>query len=165
MTLRIAGYVPESAVDGPGYRLAVFVQGCPHACPGCHNPHTHNPLGGRVTDTDELLPHLQSPLLRGLTLTGGEPLAQPEGCLALARAARGLQKDVWLYSGWTFEALLAQGGQARLALLDACDVLVDGPFLLEQRTLELPFRGSRNQRLIDLPASLRLGRAVLHSGT
>ncbi|MDD4079954.1 MAG: anaerobic ribonucleoside-triphosphate reductase activating protein [Eubacteriales bacterium] len=161
MEIRISGTVMDSIVDGPGLRFTVFTQGCPHRCPGCHNPETHDPLGGRIADTEDLLARMrENPLLSGLTLSGGEPFAQPEACLALALAARALGLDVWVYSGYTYEELLKRGGAAR-ELLTACDVLVDGPFIMDQRSLELSFRGSRNQRLIDLAKTREAGEVRL----
>ncbi len=157
MDIRINGFVNDSIVDGPGLRFAVFTQGCPHGCPGCHNPETHAMDGGKLTDTDSLIARMQeNPLLSGLTLSGGEPFMQPEACLALARGARTLGLDVWAYSGYTYETLMGMGEAAR-ALLEACDVLVDGPFIQAQRSLDLSFRGSKNQRLIDLNASRAAG--------
>ena len=157
--LQIAGIVRDSIVDGPGIRFTVFCQGCPHHCPGCHNPQSHDPDGGMEGDTQELLSRLAgNPLLNGLTLSGGEPFAQCEAMLELARGAHALGKDVWAYSGWTLEELLPRP-EAR-ALLEECDVLVDGPFLLGQRSLTLLFRGSKNQRVLDVPASLAAGRPV-----
>ena len=162
MDIRLNGIVDDSIVDGPGLRLAVFVQGCPHHCPGCHNPETHNPMGGRPGDTEDVLRLMkENPLLDGLTLSGGEPFEQPEACLALAMAARGMGLSVWIYSGYSYETLLKKEQAAIKGLLDTCDVLVDGPFLLAERSLELDFRGSRNQRLIDLKASRKEDRVVL----
>lgn len=163
MDIRINGYVNDSIVDGPGLRFALFTQGCPHACPGCHNPQTHDLLGGRVADTGEIIALMrENPLLSGLTLSGGEPMLQPEACLLLAREARAMGLDVWVYSGYVYEDLLEMG-EAVNQLLAACDVLVDGPFILDQRSLTLPFRGSRNQRLIDLKASREADQAVLYT--
>lgn len=163
MDIRINGYVNDSIVDGPGLRFALFTQGCPHACPGCHNPQTHDLLGGRVADTGEIIALMrENPLLSGLTLSGGEPMLQPEACLLLAREARAMGLDVWVYSGYVYGDLLEMG-EAVNQLLAACDVLVDGPFILDQRSLTLPFRGSRNQRLIDLKASREAGQAVLYT--
>lgn len=163
MQIRIAGIENDSIVDGPGFRLTVFTQGCPHDCPGCHNPETHAFEGGRLEDTGKIAALMaDNPLLDGLTLSGGEPFCQGLACAELATEARRLGLNVWAYSGWTFEALRAkaQEDEGVRALLRAIDVLVDGPFLLSQRTLELRFRGSRNQRLIDVPASLATGSVV-----
>ena len=161
MKLRIAGIANDSIVDGPGLRLTVFFQGCPYGCPGCHNPQTHDPRGGREADTAEILDLMdKNPLLDGLTLSGGEPFLQPEAALALARAARDKGLNVWVYSGATYEELKARRDKATDALLEACDVLVDGPFILAGRSLDLSFRGSRNQRLIDLEKTRQAGQAV-----
>ena len=159
MDIRVAGIVDDSIVDGPGFRLTVFTQGCPHDCPGCHNPETHPFDGGKVMDTGAIVKMLsENPLLDGVTLSGGDPFCQPVPCAEIARAAKEIGLTVWAYSGWTFEELLARPDA--MPLLETVDVLVDGPFVLAQRTLELRFRGSRNQRLIDVPASLAEGRAV-----
>lgn len=161
MNIRIFGTVEDSIVDGPGLRYSVFVQGCPHHCPGCHNPESHDFSGGRIEDTDVLvLPMKRNPLLDGLTLSGGEPMCQPEACLVLAEAAHAARMNVWCYTGFTWEMLQEEADPARLALLDAVDVLVDGPFLLEQRSLELKYCGSRNQRLIDVKKSKEAGKVV-----
>ena len=161
MRIRIAGVTNDSIVDGPGFRLAVFTQGCPHHCPGCHNPETHDSQGGHDADTAEIIVAMQkNPLLAGVTLTGGEPMMQPQACLELARAAHAAGKNVWCYTGFTFETLLQEADPQRLALLRETDVLVDGPFLLAQRSLDVRFRGSRNQRLIDVQKSLSLGKTV-----
>ena len=162
MRLRLSGVTGDSIVDGPGLRMAIFTQGCPHRCPGCHNPQTHDPAGGAWGDTDEVAAAMaENPLLDGITLSGGEPFLQPAPCLALAEAAHRLGLDVWTYTGYTWEELLAEGDAARLALLWETDVLMDGPFLLAERSLELRFRGSRNQRAIDVRKSLEAGAPVL----
>lgn len=161
MKIRIAGLVNDSIVDGPGFRLAVFAQGCPHHCPGCHNPQTHDFSGGHEVDVEEIITKMRkNPLLDGVTLTGGEPFCQPEACAEIARAARAAGLNVWCYTGYTFEELLCEEDAERLSLLHTLDVLVDGRFMLEKRTLECRFRGSSNQRLIDVPKSLELGRPV-----
>lgn len=162
MEIRINGLVNDSIVDGAGLRLAVFVQGCSHRCPGCHNPGTHDPMGGRVMDTDEIVQMLkENPLLDGLTLSGGEPFEQPGPCLLLAEAAKGLGLSVWVYSGYTYEQLRGMTDPAVAGLLAVCDVLVDGRFVLAQRSLDLDFRGSGNQRLVDLRKTRESGRVVL----
>ena len=162
MNIRIAGTVNDSIVDGPGYRYTIFTQGCPHHCPGCHNPQSHDFEGGRVTDTDTILRQVrENPLLDGITLSGGEPFCQPEACRALAEAAHGLGMSVWCYTGYTWEKLMQEADPARLALLEAVDVLVDGPFILAQKSLELKFCGSRNQRLIDVRKTRQAGQVTL----
>ena len=106
MDIRIFGTVEDSIVDGPGLRYSVFVQGCPHHCPGCHNPESHDFTGGRIADTAELVKPLQrNPLLDGLTLSGGEPMCQPEACRILADAAHAARMNVWCYTGYTWETL------------------------------------------------------------
>lgn len=161
MKMRIAGVVNDSIVDGPGFRLAVFAQGCPHHCPGCHNPQTHDFDGGEVADTEEIIEKMiKNPLLDGVTLTGGEPFCQPEACTEIARAAHTAGLNVWSYTGYTFEHLLKEGTEPQRALLRELDVLVDGPFLLARRTLNCRFRGSNNQRLILVRESLDAGRTI-----
>ena len=162
MRCRLSGIVNDSIVDGPGLRLAVFMQGCPYACPGCHNPDTHDPMGGREADTGEVQAMLRkNPLLDGLTLSGGEPLAQPEAAREMAAMAKAMGLNVWCYTGDIFEHMIKQQDPAVMAALTLIDVLVDGPFLQAQKTLELDFRGSKNQRLIDVQPSLKAGEAVL----
>ena len=162
MNIRIAGTVNDSIVDGPGLRFTVFTQGCPHHCPGCHNPETHDPAGGRDADTEEIIRQmLVNPLLSGVTLSGGDPMEQPLPCAEIARAAHQNMLNVWTYTGYTLDALLKQNDPDRLALLQETDVLVDGPFLQQERSLELRYCGSRNQRLIDVKASLAAGQVIL----
>ena len=159
MEIRIAGFENDSIVDGPGFRLAVFTQGCPHHCPGCHNPETHDFAAGTVVDTEKIVAQmLDNPLLDGLTLSGGEPFCQPQPCAALAKAAHAANLNVWAYSGFTFEQLLEKP-EVQI-LLREVDVLVDGRFELGLRTLDMRFRGSKNQRLIDVKKSLEAGCAV-----
>ena len=151
MQIRIAGLAHDSIVDGEGIRLTVFTQGCPHHCPGCHNPETHDFNGGRMIDTSEIIAMLDAnPLLDGVTFSGGEPFCQPEACTVIADAASERGLNVWAYTGFAWEALVQRACPQELALLNSIDVLVDGRYMQEQRTLELPFRGSRNQRIIVL---------------
>lgn len=163
--MRIYGLVQDSIVDGPGFRFVCFVQGCPHHCPGCHNPDSHDPTGGREMDVEEVAAQmLSNPLTDGLALSGGEPMEQAAACLRLAERAHGAGLNVWCYTGYTLEHLLQEGTTDQRALLEQVDVLVDGPFLLAERTLSLPWRGSRNQRLLDVPASLAAGQPVELAG-
>ena len=160
--MRIANTVNDSIVDGHGLRFAVFTQGCPHRCPGCHNPDTHDPAGGVELPLEELQAQMEgNPLIEGLTLSGGEPFFQAADCARLAAHAHGLGLNVWTYTGYTYEALRAKGDPEWEALLRQTDVLVDGPFLEKEKSYELHFRGSRNQRLIDVPATLAAGRVIL----
>lgn len=154
--LRISGVEPESIVDGPGFRYVIFTQGCPHHCPGCHNPQTHDFAGGKVADIPAILAEIQSdPLLQGVTFSGGEPFCQPAPLCAIARAVKGMGKDLVVYSGYTLEQLLEWGKEdpAVLELLRLCDTLIDGPYIEAQRDLTLRYRGSANQRVIDLRAA------------
>lgn len=150
MQIRINAVIQDSIVDGPGLRLAVFAQGCIHACAGCHNPQTHDPNGGKLVDTAEIIRLLDSPLCAGLTLTGGEPFLQSAPCLKLALTAKESNKNVWIYTGYTYEGLIAMRDEDVLALMHCADVLVDGPFILSKRSLGLKYRGSHNQRVIDM---------------
>lgn len=150
MNLRIAGTCTDSIVDGPGVRFTVFVQGCLRNCPGCHNPQTHDVAGGYEVDTDCLIAQMQSnPLLDGLTISGGEPFLQPLECAELARKAHQIGLNVWCYTGYTLEELqFSVNAEAHKRLLEQVDVLVDGEYRQEERSLGLPWRGSRNQRII-----------------
>ena len=162
MKIRIAGTVDDSIVDGPGYRYAIFTQGCPHHCHGCHNPDTHTFDGGKTVDTAVIIDRFsQNPILDGITLTGGDPLCQPVPCLDLARAAHKKGLNVWAYTGYVWERLIAENNPALMELLKDIDVLVDGPFIQEKKSLELKFCGSNNQRLIDVPQSLIAGEVIL----
>lgn len=151
MELRIAGINDDSVVDGDGIRLTVFTQGCLHNCPGCQNPETHDLAGGYIIDTAEILARLASnPLLSGVTFSGGEPFLQPIPLAALARQIHAKGLDIWAYTGFTLEDLARRHNQAITTLLQEIDVLVDGCYDDTQRDLTLHFRGSKNQRVIDL---------------
>ena len=162
--MRIASTISDSIVDGPGLRFTVFTQGCAHACPGCHNPETHDIAGGHEERVETLAELMGSnPLTGGLTLSGGDPFLQAADCAALAKIAHAQGKDVWTYTGYTWEAVLAAGRPDWRALLEETDVLVDGPFRSHERSLDLLYRGSKNQRLIDMPATLKGGTIRLYA--
>lgn len=166
-TIRIAGIVKQSVVDGPGLRLTLFTQGCPHHCPGCHNPETHDFAGGYDCDIAVILEELEKNLLlRGITLSGGEPLCRAEELLPLVREVKRAGKDVVCYTGYTFEELMEMRKKdANLAaLLEFIDLLIDGRYDQSQRDLTLRFRGSRNQRVLNLPVSLQKGEPVWAEG-
>lgn len=164
--MRVQAILPESIVDGPGIRFVVFTQGCPHACPGCHSPQTHDPAGGRELAPEELTAALkeslaENPLLSGVTLSGGEPFLYARELKSFAREARANGLDVWIYTGCTLEEILARADKDELALLDEADALVDGRFDAALRTLERPFTGSSNQRIIRNPGQAKTSPSPL----
>ena len=159
--LDLSGIVSDSIVDGPGIRTCIFSQGCPHHCKGCHNPETWAFGCGTKIPVEDVVEIVRSnPLCRGVTFSGGEPFAQAEAFAKLAGLLKEKGYEVASYSGYTFEALL-NGTPAQRKLLEAIDILIDGPFVLAEKSLELAFRGSRNQRILDVPKSLAAGEAVL----
>ncbi|WP_414732684.1 anaerobic ribonucleoside-triphosphate reductase activating protein [Acetobacterium carbinolicum] len=160
--VRIAGVVKESIVDGPGIRFVVFAQGCPHQCEGCHNPATHDSNGGNLVDVDAIIDEMRNnPLLDGITLSGGEPFEQPEAFCELAKRSKELGYHVMTYTGYTYETLLEKKDARRLCLLENTDLLVDGKFEVKKKSLMLKFRGSKNQRIIDVNKSRRDNRLTL----
>ena len=163
MNIRLAGIVNDSIVDGPGIRLTVFTQGCPHGCAGCHNPQTHDPLGGYDTDTQEIITLLdRNPLLDGITLSGGEPFLQPKAASCLAKAAQERGLTVWTYTGFLWEELISSKDPDVLDLLHHTTVLVDGKFESSQKDWQLRFCGSANQRIIDVKESLLDHKIILY---
>lgn len=163
--MRIAGIVTESVVDGPGVRYVVFAQGCPHACEGCQNPDTWDPKGGYETTPRELIKQIRKApsSIRGVTLSGGEPFMQAAEMADLARRVHELGMNVATYTGYVYEELsaMAEKNPAVAQLLDQTDLLVDGPFIMALKDISLRFRGSSNQRLIDMKATRDEGRLVL----
>lgn len=162
--LRIAGIVKESIVDGPGIRLVVFAQGCNHKCPGCHNPGTHSFDGGIMASIDSICENFSgNPLLDGITLSGGEPFEQAAGFAELAHRARMLGLHVMTYTGYTYEEIIeeCENKHEWRYLLEETDVLVDGRFEIEKRNLLLKFKGSENQRLIDVKRTKAENRIIL----
>ena len=166
-SLRIAGVVNESSVAGKGLRFVVFCQGCPHHCPGCHNPQTHDFEGGYDIDIQKIVEEVKkNPLLQGVTFSGGEPFCQAGAFAALGKALkdiRGMHLNLTAYTGYTYEERLkrAEEDTGVGELLKVCDYLIDGPFILDQRDLSLKYRGSRNQRYIDLNRSRVKKQVVL----
>lgn len=161
MMMKVAGIAEDSIVDGSGLRLTVFVQGCSHHCPGCHNPETHDPDGGKLMDIAEIVAKFDAnPLLDGITLSGGEPFDQPAPCLELLSKVYHKCGSIWCYTGYTIEELMERQESAIRCMLEHIDVLVDGRFIQHARTLEMPWRGSKNQRLIDVKETIRTGKVV-----
>ncbi|QNB45458.1 anaerobic ribonucleoside-triphosphate reductase activating protein [Thermanaerosceptrum fracticalcis] len=154
MLIRLAApCTHESVVDGTGLRMVVWTQGCPHDCKGCHNPQTHDINGGFWVPVKRIIREFCSNerlfrMYHGITISGGEPFLQPEACAEIAKKIKNFGKSVWVYTGYTIEQLLAAKREDWLELLQYTDVLVDGPFIQEKRSLDLAFRGSSNQRII-----------------
>ena len=158
--LDLSGIVGDSIVDGPRIRTTIFSQGCPHHCPGCHNPETWDFGCGTPMEEETIFEIVRgNPLCRGVTFSGGEPFAQSAGFARLAKLLKAQGYEVASYSGYTFEELLT-GSADQQELLKSIDILIDGPFLLAEKSLEIAFRGSRNQRILDVPKSLAVGKAV-----
>jgi anaerobic ribonucleoside-triphosphate reductase activating protein len=163
--MRLAGIIHESVVDGPGIRFVIFAQGCPHHCRGCHNPETWDPQAGREMTVREVLKILKKESkkkpLRGLTLSGGEPFLQADDMATLACEAKKLGLDVVTYTGYIYEELVELNLPGAARLLDVTDILIDGPFIQEYKSIGLSYRGSTNQRLIDLAATRACGKLML----
>lgn len=157
--IRVAGFSKESITDGTGIRYVVFTQGCKHGCIGCHNPDTHDMDGGSLFKVETIVNEIKSmDYLDGVTLSGGDPMFQTEGCLKLIQSIKeetGL--NIWIYTGFKFETLLKSKDNNVQKILELVDVIVDGPFVKEKRDLSLRFRGSTNQRVIDVKESLKTG--------
>ena len=153
MEIRLFGTVNDSIVDGPGLRYAIFTQGCFHNCLGCHNPKSHDINGGYIRDTSEIINEIdENPLLDGITLSGGEPMLQIEPLKELCKAARLRKLNIVIYSGFTFEQIMDDPNKK--SLLELCDMLIDGKFELDKKSLALLYRGSSNQRVINIQQSL-----------
>lgn len=162
--LSILNILEDTTVDGPGFRTAIYAAGCPNGCPGCHNPESWDINRGQWMSTDEILQKVLADDFADVTFSGGDPMYQPEGFAELASAIkRKSRKNIWCYTGYTFEKLLKDPRQAQL--LEYIDVLVDGRYRQELRDEDLQFRGSSNQRLIDVQASLKSGKTTLYRST
>lgn len=163
MNIKLAGLVADSIVDGPGFRFTIFTQGCPHHCEGCHNPDTHDFNGGRYADCDKIIEKIkENKLTTGVTFSGGEPFCQPEPCAYMAEKLKAMGYHLMSFTGYTFEQLteMAEKDENIKKFLGLLDIIIDGKFILSQRSLELRYKGSRNQRTIDVKESIKQGRAV-----
>lgn len=163
MKVRLAADLqPDSILDGPGIRTVVWFQGCLHNCPGCHNPETHDLNGGILYDIEEIKTKIDNlKYQNGITLTGGDPFFQPEAAIEIAKYAKSKGLNVWAYTGFLYDTLI-KCDDAKKELLENVDVLVDGRFVLKLKSLNCKFRGSTNQRLIDVKKSLEAGSVVLY---
>lgn len=161
MKFRLAGVNRQSIVDGIGIRYTVYMQGCKHKCLGCHNKGTHDMNGGTLTDTEDIIKDFkQQSYLTGISLSGGDPFFQPESATELAQEVHKLGKNVWCYTGYTLEEILKDGTKAQKELLKNIDILVDGRYDIKLNSLSVPFRGSSNQRLIDVRETLNQNKVV-----
>jgi len=162
MDLRIAGIIKESIVDGPGIRFVGFAQGCKHHCPGCHNPETHSFTGGKLVSIASIMEMVKSnPLLDGLSFSGGEPFEQAKMFAELAKMAKALKLSIVTYTGYTYEEIIARKNPGWEELLSQTDLLIDGKYDISRKNLLLRFRGSENQRIIDLNKTMKEKTLVL----
>lgn len=149
----------DSIVDGEGIRCVIWTQGCPHHCKGCHNPETHSFNKGFLKDTDELIEQIKNLELQdGITFSGGDPMIQAEACTEIAKACKEMNLNIWCYTGFTFEELLID--PIKVEFLKYIDVLVDGKFELDKKSYDAMYRGSTNQRIINVKDSLKKGKCV-----
>ncbi|MCM1163528.1 MAG: anaerobic ribonucleoside-triphosphate reductase activating protein [Muribaculaceae bacterium] len=148
--MRVIDIVPGTTVDGPGLRTSIYFAGCSHHCPGCHNPQTHNPAGGQEMSVDDIIAVVEENGF-DVTFTGGDPLMQVDDLCTLASKLRERGYGLWCYTGYLFDQVVADDKLSQI--LPYLEVLVDGPFLEGERDVTLRFRGSRNQRLVDVAAS------------
>ncbi|HHV72702.1 MAG TPA: anaerobic ribonucleoside-triphosphate reductase activating protein [Clostridia bacterium] len=161
--LQLAGIIEESVVDGPGVRFVLFSQGCKHHCPGCHNPHTHPFVGGSFWTIPQLIERITSnPLIQGVTFSGGDPFEQAEGFYLLGLELKKLGYSIVTYTGYRIEEIFQLGktNPYFTELLNVTDILIDGRFELAKKDLSLPYRGSKNQRIIDVARTIKLGRVT-----
>lgn len=159
MQVRISGIVKESFVDGPGIRYVIFAQGCLHNCLGCHNPQTHDFNGGYLIDCDELINDvLKNKYIDGVTFSGGDPLYQVKEFIYIAKKLKENDVHIICYTGFEYEDIIKD--EDKRELLNYIDLLIDGPFILSQKSLKIPFRGSTNQRIIDVKRSISEGNIV-----
>jgi len=163
MQIRLAADLQtDSIVDGKGIRTVIWTQGCSHNCPGCHNPFTHDFCGGDLVELDDVIERIEDLSGQdGVTFSGGDPMFQAKACAILAKKIHELGMNVWAYTGFTFEELLEKGNSDILDFLNQIDVLIDGKFDISKRNLSLEFRGSSNQRIIDIPKSLKNKEVIL----
>ena len=164
MNIRLFGLEDDSIVDGPGIRFAIFTQGCTHNCEGCHNPESHDLNGGYFEDSSEIINKIKrNPLLDGVTFSGGEPFLQAKNLAEISLASKEMGLNTMAYTGFLFEDLVKNSTEENgfLEFLNTLDYLVDGKFILAERSIDLLYKGSKNQRIIDVKKSLELGEVVL----
>lgn len=169
--VRIAGIEKDSTVDGEGWRLAIFFQGCKHECIGCQNPQTWDFSGGQEVSEEELLKLIdeafdENPILDGITLSGGDPFFQSDKLLKICKEQKSKGRNIWAYTGFIFDNFLNRSNSnvtdSMVELLNYIDVVVDGPFILNKKTIDIPYVGSSNQRLIDVQKTLKSNSIQLY---
>lgn len=162
-TINLAGVVRESITDGPGIRFAVFCQGCTHHCPGCHNEETWAIGAGKDVTIDKIMEEIKKdPLLSGVTFSGGEPFLQAEGFLELARRIKRETKlNIMIFTGFLIEELYETNDESINELISMSDYIVDGKFDIDRKDLTLKYRGSSNQRIIDVKESIKNHKLML----
>lgn len=165
MKIRLANELQtDSIVDGEGIRTVIWAQGCPHHCKGCHNPHTFNYKGGFEVDVKDVIKEISTIQMQdGITFSGGDPMVQAKACAKIAKATKELGLSVWAYTGYTFEELIEKSilDPSIMEFLKHIDVLIDGRFVLEEKSLDIYYRGSRNQRIIDVQKTLKKGNKIV----
>lgn len=164
MKIRLAADLQtDSIVDGKGIRTVIWTQGCSHNCPSCHNPSTHDFNGGELVELDDVIDAIENLQGQdGVTFSGGDPMFQARECSILAKKVHELGMNVWAYTGFTYEELLNKGSEDILEFLNEIDVLIDGKFEIDKKSMDLEFRGSSNQRIIDVPKSLENHEVILY---
>ncbi|MDR0696939.1 MAG: anaerobic ribonucleoside-triphosphate reductase activating protein [Christensenellaceae bacterium] len=154
LTLKIAGIVNDSVTDGPGIRYSLFLQGCPHSCKGCHNPSSIPLDGGRIATINTIFNDIKAnPLLTGVTFSGGEPLLQARPLTSLAKMIKEIGLELAIYTGYVYEDIINLGRYA-VELISYADIIIDGPFIENLKSLDLRFKGSKNQRVINVKMTL-----------
>ena len=164
--MHISGFINESLVDGVGVRATIFISGCRHSCKGCQNPETHNFKRGMKFD-EELQQGIinkikENPLIQGITLSGGDPMFSAKDLVEFVKLAKSELDgiNIWCYTGFTYEEVRYGKDLDMIDLLKLCDVLVDGKFIEEQKDITLSFRGSSNQRIINIKESLKNSKVI-----
>lgn len=161
MKIRLSSFVSDSIVDGEGIRAVIFTQGCPHNCPGCHNQKTIPFEGGELLEVNNVIEQIRETQLKKVTFSGGEPFVQAEALYTIAKTLKDEGYNLWSYTGFKYEALMRHPDPYVKKLLECLDILIDGRFMIRQRSLKALYRGSTNQRIIDVKASLESGEICL----
>jgi len=162
--IKILDIIHDSIVDGNGLRIVIFFSGCSHHCYQCHNPQSWDVNNGVAKSTEEIINEIKkNSIAQGVSFSGGDPFYQAKEIKVLAEKIKQIPMDIWIYTGYTFEEIISSGNEDMIELLKLCDVLVDGKYIHEMRDIRLAFRGSSNQRIIDIQKSLQNNKIILAS--